>query len=211
MLARTIPCTDAAMAPITAWGIFLAARTSTASSSRARIGQPGWLSRAVRFSLGAKTAAGFVELRHELGMLQEGLEPLLRRQCLPRRDQFLPELLCELRFHGIRNRDWSERRDLNSGPLHPMEVSPEIRRTTLRPYEVYVPDFRQLPAFNPSHCFASYFRRVVQKWYRNHGPGGLRCLSGSMPLLGLPPLTGQEHGARHLMLPTGVIRYLPPR
>src|SRR5579883_1519174 len=52
-------------------------------------------------------------------MLKEGFEPLLRRQRLRGRDQFLPQLLGKLRFHSIHNRDWSERRDLNSGPLAP--------------------------------------------------------------------------------------------
>src|SRR6185437_12373656 len=52
-------------------------------------------------------------------MLEESLKPLLGRQCLSCRDKFLPELLGELRFHSIHNRDWSERRDLNSGPLAP--------------------------------------------------------------------------------------------
>jgi hypothetical protein len=49
----------------------------------------------------------------------QGRRALLRRQSLGRRDQFLPELLGKLGFHSIDTRDWSERRDLNSGPLAP--------------------------------------------------------------------------------------------
>jgi hypothetical protein len=77
-----------------------------------RIGRTGLFSRPLGVSFGTQTAAGFVELRHELAMLEESFEPLLRRQSLGRRDQFLAELLGKLRFHSINNRDWSERRDL---------------------------------------------------------------------------------------------------
>jgi hypothetical protein len=74
-------------------------------------------------------------------MLEESLEPLLRHQRLGRRDQFLPELLGDLRFHSIHIRDWSERRDLNSGPLAPhASALPDC--ATLRRFFLGLPNAR---------------------------------------------------------------------
>lgn len=100
-------------------------------------------------------------------MLEESFEPLLRRQCLRRRDQFLPDLLGWLRFHGIDNRDGSERRGSNPGPLAPHAFghwnSVKSRETVRNPTFAFLlknldslPEFRQAQessrGFLQAHC-----------------------------------------------------------